>query len=434
MSRDTETSDALEELDELRLRQAVEQVRARPVPEDAMTRAVQRAQELTTAAVTVRRQPAIARRPRRWIWKAIVGTAMCLFFGAIIWFQLSLNEREGAEFFATSAAPDTDGIPMTISEDGNLEQITGGKNFGIPVSRYRAAATQIDYSPVFGFDGKDVREGKYKDGMSNTIRVGETPNPLGWPNNRLFAVWFNQLEGKEERGEPVDPKRIIYTAEVALVVEDVTATETQLNELVQRLKGYVVTSQIEEPQGQQRTGKWVIRVPVDQFDGAMTSVAELGNPENRSSNAHDVTEAYADLEVRIAGKKKLEQRILGLLDDHTGDIKDVIVVEEQLVRVREEIERMAARLKNMQTLTAMSTITVTAREQRDYVPPQAPTFSTQISQYWGDSLAVLQNFGKSLVLVTVAVAPWLPVLAVTGLLAVILLKRWRGKRTDVQAG
>ena len=57
-------------------------------------------------------------------------------------------------------------------------------------------------------------------------------------------------------------------------------------------------------------------------------------------------------------------RILKLLDERTGDIEDVIAVEKQLSRVREEIEQAQGRLKYLQNRTALATLTISAREGR----------------------------------------------------------------------
>ena len=57
-------------------------------------------------------------------------------------------------------------------------------------------------------------------------------------------------------------------------------------------------------------------------------------------------------------------------------------------------------------------MTITAREQRDYVPPQAPTFTTRTAQAWSASLHALRRLGQSVAVFSVASLPWLAVLGV----------------------
>jgi hypothetical protein len=151
---------------------------------------------------------------------------------------------------------------------------------------------------------------------------------------------------------------------------------------------------------------------VDRFESFLDAVSELGVPESRGQTAQDVTEEYVDLEARIANKKRLEQRILQLLEDSHGKIKEVLEVERELARVRGEVERMEGRLRYLTNRTELTTVTILAREQRDYVPPEAPTFLFQIRWAWTSSLLALKNFGKGLTLAVVFVFPWLLVILV----------------------
>ncbi len=225
------------------------------------------------------------------------------------------------------------------------------------------------------------------------------------------------------KGAATLPRKIIYTAQVTLVVEDFDETESRIDELVKRFGGYLSESNVNRTQGAQRSGKWVARIPVDQFDEFLSAVVEIGVPENRQTNAQDVTEEYVDLEARIKNKQEIERRVVKLLEDRSGEIKDVIAVENELGRVREEIERMQGRLRYLANVTALTTVTISAREQRNYVPPQAPTLNAQIGQTWTKSVDGLRDLSRMLVLFAVALAPWLPVIAVPLALLVWVIRR-----------
>ena len=193
------------------------------------------------------------------------------------------------------------------------------------------------------------------------------------------------------------------------------------------MSGTIGNSAIAEPQGQPRTANWVVRIPVESLDEFLSDVVELGTPENRSTNSSDVTEEYVDLNARIETKRQLEKRILDLLEKNTGDIKDVLTVEEQLARVRQEIEQMEGRVKRIDTVTAMTTVNISAREERDFVPPQAPTFGNELHQTWQDSTNTVADLGKSVVIVLIAIVPWLPLIMIAGFIGWRLL---RLRKTD----
>jgi hypothetical protein len=371
MTDETQSPSDRPAIDELEgpLRQAVEQIRRQPVPEETLRRALSRLEGLETQGPVNRGKSNGRNNADRRVPRLIFVTAM-LSVGAIglivVFAQFATQERSAARWFPSRSNVTQIGLAMQGSRRINLM------------------------------------------GGTDLIYVPEAANAVA------AAIAIREAAGQQ---------RIIYTAEVSLVVEDISAAQAQVAELVRRFRGYVADSRLNEAEGQQRTGWWVVRVPVDSFDEAVEAVMQLGIPENRQSKAQDVTEEYVDLESRIAGKQQLEKRILKLLDERTGDIEDVIAVEKQLSRVREEIEQAQGRLKYLQNRTALATLTISAREERDYVPPQAPSFSSQIRQTWSGSLDALQQFGKASLIVTVAVAPWLPVFAVLYFTITWLLKR-----------
>lgn len=202
-------------------------------------------------------------------------------------------------------------------------------------------------------------------------------------------------------------RQIIFTAAIRLVVSDFATLEESLPKLVNQHKGYIADANVDRRQGSYRTGRWVIRVPTQEFGNLLDEIEELGVPENRQQTAQDVTEEYVDLEARIENERRLEGRIVQLLEDRTGKIGDVIEVERELGRVRQELERMQGRLRYLKNRVALTTITVTAREEQDYVPPQAPGLLARISRTWGNSLAALRTLAAGILIALVALTPFL---------------------------
>jgi hypothetical protein len=219
------------------------------------------------------------------------------------------------------------------------------------------------------------------------------------PRLKAHVVAFQEAENV--------PRKIIYEADISLVVKDVTAVETQIAALLQQNNGYVAESTIDRTQGEQLSGRWRVRVPVENFDTFLNEVSKLGVAESRHQTAQDVTEEFVDLEAQISNKKKLEERIVKLVEDSTAELKDVIEVERELARVRGEIEQMEGRLQFLTNRTELTTVSIVAREVQDYVPPQAPTFTNRIRQAWVDSIAALRVFGEQLAVAVVYAFPWI---------------------------
>jgi hypothetical protein len=163
-----------------------------------------------------------------------------------------------------------------------------------------------------------------------------------------------------------------------------------------------------------------------QFSPQRIAVADLGVPENRSVNSEDVSEQFVDLEARLKNQRRLEDELAELLEKRDGELKDIIAVKHELFSVREEIERIEGRLRYLGDRVDLTTITIDAREDRDYEPPQAATFTTRINDTWDRSLGSPQATGENLVVAAVSFATWLAVLVIVMALPVLLL--WRRLR------
>src|SRR4029077_18246774 len=91
---------------------------------------------------------------------------------------------------------------------------------------------------------------------------------------------------------PEVARKIKYTGDVKLVVEDLDKARQDLVQLVRASKGYLAQSEMEGSSGARRSGHWRVRVPVDHFEAFMESVSQLGVPQKNSSDSEDVTEQY----------------------------------------------------------------------------------------------------------------------------------------------
>ena len=272
----------------------------------------------------------------------------------------------------------------------------------------------------------------YPESSATSAPSSAAPQEAGGGENNLLAMAEEQLDQAVGANDPAAgnaaqnvQRKIIYDATVSLVVEDFSKIEDEIPRLVNRFDGYLGDVSVDRAQGEYRTGRWVVRVPVEKFTLFLEELEKLGVPESRRQTAQDVTEEYVDLEARIANKQRLEERIINLLEDRSGKIKEVIEVERELARIREEIERMQGRLRYLANRTKLTTVTINAREERNYVPPQAPTFGGRIAQAWDASITALRRFGESAVIALVAAAPWIvPLIPV----AWYVRRKWKSAR------
>ena len=238
-----------------------------------------------------------------------------------------------------------------------------------------------------------------------------------------------ELQDAPPPGETAFNRKIIYDAQIELVVEDLDPAAEQIVALVQQHQGYIAEQDLSGAPGSRRSGRWKLRVPVDQFEDFVRELLGLGELVRNQRTSQDVTEQFYDIEARIRNKRVEEETLLKILEERSGKLEDVLKVQIELSRTRGEIEQMQGRLRVLENLSGLATVTLTLREREDYTPtpPVAPDFSTRIGRAWSGSLTELQKSGENFVVFLVGAAPWLP-LILGGILLGVLFVRFLWRR------
>jgi hypothetical protein len=224
------------------------------------------------------------------------------------------------------------------------------------------------------------------------------------------------------------PRRIIYNAQVTLVVESLTTIGAEITKLVKDEGGYVAETNTYLHAQARRSGTWKVRIPAARFEAFLAAIARMGELQQTHIDSQDVSQEYYDLEARISSKQEEEKRLLKHLADSTGKLEDILAVERELSRVRTEIEQMQGRHRYLTNQTDFSTVTISVSELRDYTPPVSPTLATEVSRTFRSSLEALLKFGRGTLLLAVALAPWIPLLALVFLAIWVLVRRGRTSR------
>ncbi|GEM_PF-896194 len=222
-----------------------------------------------------------------------------------------------------------------------------------------------------------------------------------------------------------DVRKIIYTTKLEFTVADLLATSAGLKAMVEKNQGYVASEQTDLNDRQFPTGTWVVRIPIQNYSDFLASAGSLGCLNHQSSTTKEITDEFVDMQARIVNAKRLEERILKLLERSSDRLAEVIEVENELSRVREIIERLEGRLRYLSDATDLTTITISADQEKDYLPATAATFSQRIRMRWEYSLTVTTNYVQIFVLIIVGLFPSALVLAMLSPLfwAVYLLRR-----------
>jgi hypothetical protein len=190
-------------------------------------------------------------------------------------------------------------------------------------------------------------------------RAAAPPMTSPEPGAQLAAIQFPVSTASDS----IAPTMVIRTGQASVEVDSLGAAVQVTRSLAQRVGGWVANSAVQSGREQVRTATIEIKVPAPRFDQLVEGLRPIGKVEFVNTTAEDVGEEFVDIEARVVNAKRLEQRLIELLATRTGKLSDVLAVEQQLARVREEIERMEGRMRYLRARSAVSTLSVTLHEK-----------------------------------------------------------------------
>ena len=158
------------------------------------------------------------------------------------------------------------------------------------------------------------------------------------------------------------PTMVIRTGQAFIEVEKVDPAILKIRQLAAQVGGYITNSSVSGGRDQMRQATMEVKIPAPRYDEAVSSLSTIGKVETVNSQAQDVGEEYVDVTARVTNARRLEERLISLLSNRTGKLDEVLRVERELARVREEIERYEGRLRYLGARVAMSTLTITVHE------------------------------------------------------------------------
>lgn len=107
--------------------------------------------------------------------------------------------------------------------------------------------------------------------------------------------------------------------------------------------------------GDPAAGTLVLRVPASAFDAARAELADLGDVTSEVIDGEDVGGQLVDLDARIRSLQ-VEEETLRTLMTKAKTIGETIEVQQQLTRVRQEIEQTAGQRAHLADAAALGTI------------------------------------------------------------------------------
>ncbi len=205
---------------------------------------------------------------------------------------------------------------------------------------------------------------------------------------------------------------IIRTGQVSVEVDSLPSAIARVRALAERVGGYIANTAIQTGQERFHSATIEIKVPSERFEEALQGLKPMGKVESINVTAEDVGEEFVDVSARVQNDRRFEARLLDLLSTHTGKLADVIELEQELGRVREEIERYEGRLRYLKAHAATSSLSITVHEPAPIVGEQGSfsVIAASFAQGWRNFVALvaiaIEALGVVGPLVLVAALAW----------------------------
>ena len=259
--------------------------------------------------------------------------------------------------------------------------------------------------------------------------LGRLQVPQAQPNE----MGMREVTQKPANGWAQNGPLIARTVSLSVEVKDFDAGRASLDAVLARHNGYAASLNVSTPMGAARTLEASLRIPAPQLDAALHELKSLGRVEGESLNGEEVTAQHSDLVARIKNDRETEVRLQDILRTRTGKVKDVLDVEQEIARVRGEIEQMEAEQKNLEHRVDFAGIDLKLSEQyRAQLTTPAPSVLIQLRNA---TINGFRNaFGSLLALILFLAESGPSVLLWLALLGIPAWRLWRRYRRAQSLG
>ncbi|MBH0117439.1 DUF4349 domain-containing protein [Salinibacterium sp. NG253] len=160
-----------------------------------------------------------------------------------------------------------------------------------------------------------------------------------------------------------------------------------------------------------------LRIPASDLTATLDKFTDLGELQEVSTNAVDVTMQSQDLEARITALEASVDRLLALLT--TADDTDTLIQLETAISSRQgELESLKSQKRYFDDQVAMSTLTLSLVSEAEAPSVEPGNFFDGLSAGWA---ALVAFFSGLLVLVGVLL-PWIIFLAIIAAIIVMIVR------------
>lgn len=215
-------------------------------------------------------------------------------------------------------------------------------------------------------------------------------------------------------------RKMTYSGSASIETETFDETLASLDQWLHQFDGMIGSSRIEDYGSYdhpRRFASYTIKIPAENFQRAVQVLQSQVQVRRLQLDSQDVTDHYFDLTARIESAQTHEARLLELVEKST-ELKDVLALEQELNRIRYEIENNQGILRRLDSQVRYSTLYLDIQETKN-VLPEPITFLDRVKNQMARAGQQIIDGAQGIILWAIL---WLPTLIILGLLFLVLFR------------
>jgi hypothetical protein len=172
-----------------------------------------------------------------------------------------------------------------------------------------------------------------------------------------------------ESGADTGARRIVIrSGDMEFEVTSFDDASAIVTKLVSGLNGaFVATVNSEKLASGKVRGAITVRTPPEHLDRFVLDLRRelgaAGELKGMKIGSQDITKQYTDLESRLRAARAMEQRLIQLIKDGKGEIKELLAAEKELGVWRTKFEEIEGEIRYYANQAALSTLTIALAEK-----------------------------------------------------------------------
>ncbi|MBU4555379.1 MAG: DUF4349 domain-containing protein [Actinobacteria bacterium] len=291
---------------------------------------------------------------------------------------------------------------------------------------------------------------------SGTVGVSQdtvvsSPEQLGSPAKGSASDGYDMSQvaptpeptGADAATVPAADRLVVRTVDLRLRVDDVDSAASKVRKATEKRKGMVIDYQVSSDEGvpvyrpyvegsaltdgSALSGYLTVRIPADQLDSFTEEISALGKVLRQAENEQDVTQQHVDLKARLVNLQATESRLREFFAK-AKNVTEMLAIEQELTRVRGDIESMQAQISYLERQAALSTVTIELTGPTPLVEPAGEDwgFATSVRQALRGFIGTI----NATIVVIGTLAPLLIILALAYFIIRAAVRRSRARRDE----